>query len=313
MIEKKDSISLKGKKYKVNSCIIDNKNIVITGKLIKTARLKSEWYEDIDNPEVIITELKKNNLKVDLFTFMQRLPETVPKFNYYMVWDNVAAIPIDTFDKWINSQIKRQVRNKIKKSIKQGVTVKKVTFDDDFIKGLMNIINETPIRQGHPYWHYGKDFDTIKKDHMTYLENSTFFGAYYKDELIGFIKLINVKNFVRSMGLVAMIKHRDKAPMNALIAKAVEFCADNKIPYLMYDKAVYGHKKESSLYDFKQYNGYKQINLPRYYIPLTLKGKISIKLKLYRRLNEYFPERLLYLLLDLRTKYYSIKYFDYLK
>ena len=46
------------------------------------------------------------------------------------------------------------------------------------------------------------------------------------------------------MGIIAKIKHRDKAPMNALVAKAVEICAENKIPYLVYDKAYYGKKRK---------------------------------------------------------------------
>lgn len=293
---------------KKNIITINNVEIVIKGKFFKIAQVRSDWYQDIEEPELIIKKLKTKKTKIDVFTFMQRLPETDPKFKYHMVWDNVAAIPVETYDKWYNSQIKRQVRNKIKKSIKKGVVIKKVDFNDNFAKQMALIINETPIRQGRRYWHYGKGFDMIKKEHMTFLDKSTFFGAYFKDELIGFIKLINVKKFITSMGILSMVKHRDKSPMSTLIAKAVELCATNNIPYLMYDKAEYGKKKKGTLFDFKRYNGYKKYDLPRYYIPLSLKGQLVIKLRLYRRLNEYFPEKFGYFLLNLREKYYTLKY-----
>ena len=36
------------------------------------------------------------------------------------------------------------------------------TFDDEFITGMTRIFNETPVRQGRRFWHYGKDFDTVR-------------------------------------------------------------------------------------------------------------------------------------------------------
>ena len=37
---------------------ISDKEIIITGKLIKEARIKDEWYEDVENPEAIIRALE---------------------------------------------------------------------------------------------------------------------------------------------------------------------------------------------------------------------------------------------------------------
>ena len=38
--------------------IVDDKEIKITGRLIKTAELKEEWDEDIEDPEAFIKILK---------------------------------------------------------------------------------------------------------------------------------------------------------------------------------------------------------------------------------------------------------------
>ena len=74
-----------------------------------------------------------------------------------------------------------------------------------------------------------------------------------------------------------MMKHYDKRPANALIAKAVEICEQEGISHLMYCNYVYNDPK-SSLTEFKRRNGFEKVLLPRYYIPLTPKGKIALRL-----------------------------------
>ena len=73
-------------------------------------------------------------------------------------------------------------------------------------------------------------------------------------ELIGFIKLTTDETLTQAgiMHIVSMIKHRDKAPTNALVAQAVRSCADRKIPHLVYSNFAYGKKETSSLSDFKE-------------------------------------------------------------
>jgi len=44
----------------------------------------------------------------------------------------------------------------------------------------------------------------------------------------------------------------------------------------MYCNYIYNDPK-SSLTEFKRRNGFEQVLLPRYYIPLTLKGKIALR------------------------------------
>ena len=100
--------------------------------------------------------------------------------------------------------------------------------------------------------------------------------------------------------------------MNALIAKAVDVCHKKKFPYLVYGKFVYGKKGEDKLTDFKRHNGFKKICLPRYYIPLTFKGKIALKLNLHHDIEKILPQKIIVRLLDLRKKWYSKKYRKYL-
>ena len=69
------------------------------------------------------------------------------------------------------------------------MTVKVTEFSDQLVEAICRIYNETPVRQGKTFWqHYQKDFESVRSALATYLERSIFLGAYYEDELIGFMK-----------------------------------------------------------------------------------------------------------------------------
>ena len=77
---------------------IYSKEIVIQGKLIRIARLDEDTYEFPKDPESVTAALRKCGTRIDLFTFMQILPETAPRFAYPMEWGNLAVLPVSTFD-----------------------------------------------------------------------------------------------------------------------------------------------------------------------------------------------------------------------
>jgi hypothetical protein len=282
---------------------LNNIEIIITGGLIKTANVAPECYEIINDPDSLIQEFKKAKEKADFFSFGQRLPEIKPKFNYYMEWTSIAAIPIKSLDYWLKKQIDKDTRKNVNRANKKEVITKEVNFDDDFVKGILNIYNEAPIRQGKPFWHYKKDFDTIKKELSTYLDKSEFIGAYFHDELIGFILMFYSEKCASTMQVISKLEHRDKKPTNALIAKAVEICEKKGIQYLQY-----GVWSEATLGDFKRHNGFEKILIPQYYIPLTNKGKLALKMHIHHGIAGILPYKLKKFLINLRSKWYSRKY-----
>jgi len=96
------------------------RDIVVHGRLFRIARLDGDKYKFLDDPEPVLAELRKSDTRVDLFTFMQKLPETTPKFSYPMEWDNLAVLPVSTFDDWWTKQIGFKARNKAKQAAKKG-------------------------------------------------------------------------------------------------------------------------------------------------------------------------------------------------
>jgi len=289
---------------------VDDKEIRIAGSLIKTARLEGDRYEFLDRPETIIEGLQKSGSRIDLFTFIQRLPETSPKYTYPMEWDNFAALRVSTFEHWWTQQIGFKARNKAKQAEKKGVTVREVAFDDALVRGIHQVYNESPLRQGLPNVHYGKNIEAIFHMISTFRNRAIFIGAFLDGALIGFIKLVHDETCTQAglMHIISMNRHRDKAPTNALLAQAVRSCAERGISYLVYANFVYGNKQHGSLIDFKERNGFQKIDIPRYYVPLTGIGRVAFQLGLHRRLADYIPESLGTKLREIRTAWYKRKF-----
>jgi hypothetical protein len=286
------------------------RDILVHGRVFRIARLDGDKYKFLDDPEPVLAELRKSDTRVDLFTFMQKLPETSPRYSYPMEWDNLAVLPVSTFDNWWTETIGFKARNKAKQAGKKGVVVKEVPFDDTFARGIWEIYNESAVRQGRRFPHYGKTFENIRHMSSTFLDTSVFIGAYLDEKLIGFIKLTADDSGTQAgmMHIVSMIQHRDKAPTNALVAQAVRSCADRGISHLVYSNFAYGKKERSSLSDFKERNGFQRINLPRYYVPLTSLGSVAFRLGMHHKFIDRLPAPLLAKARDFRYNWYKFRF-----
>jgi hypothetical protein len=303
-------IKLKGKSIKVPSITIDNKTVIATGKFIRMAAVHDEeWLENqvVNNPEFFKEKLIQEKLRADIFTFTQKITDTEPHYNYHIEYDNAAAIPISSYQNWWNNELPQVTRKSIRRGAKRGVIAKVIEFNDELVIGIIEIHRDTPIRQGVPFAHYEKDFNTVKKEYGTYLDRSEFIGAYLENELIGIIKLVYMGDIASIMQIITKPSHYDKRPTNILIAKAVEICEAKKILFFVYGKYVYGNKTNSSLTEFKRRNGFIKIIYPSYYIPLTQKGRIALRFKLHLGLLGILPSGAITFLRNLRSKYNKIK------
>ena len=302
-------ISAKGRTLKVPVIDINGRAVVVNGSWFKVASVRDEDViegELVQNPDEFIADIKKRGLKADILTFFQRPPDVNPRFQYRVEWENYAVVPVTTFETWWE-KLPQESRKNTRRAAKRGVEVKVAAFDDDLARGIHRICNESPVRQGKPFWHYGKDFETVKRDFSTYLERSEFIAAYFEGELIGFIEMIFVDQLAFIMGILALNSHYDKRPMNALLAKALERCVQKKVGYFVYGNYAYGNKTNDSLMEFKRRNGFERIEFPRYYIPLTFKGRLYVKLRLYRGAVGLLPEPVLRLLLKIRARLHARK------
>jgi hypothetical protein len=298
-------VAMKGLQVKIKTIDVGEFTIAISGWLLRIASIKDEpWQTNcVSDPNPIIAALKATKPCPDIFTFSQRLPDTETKHDFYFEYDNVAAIRISSYENWLKHQIKPNARNKVRKAEKNGISTRVVPFEDALVKGISTLYNETSIRQGKLFWHFGKNIETVRRENATYLDKSEFVGAFLNNELVGFLKMVYVGSYAEVMQIVSLIGHRDKAPTNALVAKAVEICAAKGLSHFVYSNFVYGNKGDDSLSEFKRSNGFEKIDIPRYFISLTPKGRIALSLRLHRPLSSFLPRRFLVALINLRAKW----------
>ncbi len=291
----------KGAPAKLSCVEIGGQTYSIIKGPVTVVGLEDDWYEDVRDPESVIKTLKASRgFKPDIFTFWQRLPDVDPKYPFYVELEEIAVLPIKSYDHWWNHQIKSRVRNLIRKSEKEGIQVREAVYDDDFVRGMTAIFNEAPVRQGRKFWHYGKDFQTVKRQFSRFIHREEMIGAYYQDELIGFVMLGNAGNYGLTGQIISSLKHRDKATNNALIAKTVEVCEKRHLPFL-----VYLYWSDDSLAEFKRRSGFDKVSVPRYFVPLTAKGKLALKMRLHKGWKAAIPEKIRVPLKKLRRSWYE--------
>lgn len=113
---------------------------------------------------------------------------------------------------------------------------------------------------------------------------------------------------MRTMGILSKIKYRDKAPTNALVSKAVEICAGMNKEYLVYGRYKYGRLGSDTLNEFKKSNGFENILLPRYYLPLTAWGSLILGAGCHAGIIQMMPDSVINMLKNVRNKWYLHKF-----
>lgn len=305
---------MKGRYFTVPTIEVTGWNLVVEGRFLRVARVhEEEWAEvEVGNPGMCVARLKedgRNYLKADIFTFTQKLPSTTPKYSYPLEWNSLAVIELKSFTEWWEA-LPQETRKNTRRSRKRGVIVRVERLDDHLIQKIVELNNASPLRQGRPFDHYGKTFQQVKKDQSSFAGRSDYMCAFWGDELIGFIKTVRCGEIATILQIITNDSFGDMRPANALIVKAVEHCLETGMKYLVYGKYVYGNKRTSTLIEFKKRHGFHEVLVPRYYVPLTMKGRIGMAFGLHHDLVGILPNSLIQIGLRVREKCYRLKGFD---
>jgi hypothetical protein len=282
--------------------VIDNKEIAISGRILRTAKLRHEMCDFLEDPPATIRKLRDGPRVADLFTFVPEIYSNHPVYPFHKEAIGLSVLTITGYKTWWE-RLDFRVRNKIRKAQKTGVELRMVQLTDDFAQGVERIYNESPVRQGKKFWHFGKNASAIKEELSSFLDRSFLVGAFYKGGLIGFMKLFHGENVLRTVHIIAKLKHRDKPVMDALIAKAVELCEQNRVGHLQY-----GSWAEGGVGAFRVKHGFERVDVPRYFAPLGSRGELMLKLNLHRPIREHVPEGWRVLLRGLRGRWTSFRY-----
>lgn len=289
-----------GQPSRIRCFEIDGQTYSLSDGLIRTVSLEDDWYEDVRDPAAVIDALRNPGAPTaDIFTFWQRPPNVQPAFDYYSEIDQLAVLRLGTYEDWWSNTIKSRLRTTIRKSEKRGVSVREVSFDDSFVEGMAGIFNEARIRQGRPFWHFGKDVETIKTQFSRFIHRERMIAAYFDDKMIGFVMLGNAGRFSLLGQILSSLHHRDKSPNNVLVAKSVEIAVEQG-----HEQLVYWYWSDDSLSEFKRRCGFEKVAAPRYYIPLTRKGRIALKAGAHRGIRQMMPQAIVDRVKTMRNHWY---------
>jgi hypothetical protein len=248
-----------------------------------------EYERDVIPTNRFIEKLMERG--IDIFTFIERKwCYTIPKPSNFWVRaeDNIALLQVTTYDCWWEN-IGKKTRNMVRKAEKSGIKTEVDEPNEKLAEGIWKIYNETPIRQERAFPHYGESMQTVTRSVFS-AQDYTFIGAFFQDELAGFMQLVHGDKIAIISQILSLQKYSDKAVNNALVAKAVEVCATKKIGWLMYGRMG----NHPSLDSFKQNNGFTKFSLTRYYVPITKKGRIATRIGLHREIKDVLPQPIKY-------------------
>lgn len=300
-------ISVRGKWLRVPSFKFWGHVIITPPKWLKIARVHDEaWIEsELQDPQTCLEQLRQQRPKADIFTFSQMPPGRPFEHKYHCEPDSIAVVRVEDYKAWWEG-LPQETRKNVRRSERCGVRVEIKPFDDALVADLVQLNNSSEIRQGRRYTHFGKSFEQVKKDHCSFIDRSEFLCAYFEGELIGFIKLVYRGRIASLLNILADEKHRDKRCANALMKTAIERCHYKGLTHLTYGFFHHGNKRDESITLFKVRHGFEEALVPRFFVPLTLKGRLAMAVGLHRGLLGVLPNSVLTKGVALRSKWYNL-------
>jgi len=269
--------------------------------IVRKARPIYEFLYDMGPPDRrLVAELMGRG--VDLFTFAERGfarqdMQNNDLFPFPSILDNIALARVDDYGIWFSRQITKKTRNVIRKAQKAGITVSvyndPASVPEEAYVGIWRVYNETPIRQNRRFPHYGTSLATVRGLEKRISRSYELYCAFLQGEVIGFSEVILGDRAAQVSQILSLMKHFDKSPNNALLAEVFRRCA-GEYPYVIYGRMGLSHP---SLTKFKEGNGFRRFDLKRYFVPLTHRGAVAVRVGLHRPLKDIVPEMAKYTLL----------------
>ena len=103
MFDSTVEVSIKGRYQRLPAQSINGQIICVKGKWIRVAGVQSEgWLErELVDPEAClrVLGLGPKTASADIFTFSQKLPERLPKYDYPVEWDSIATLDTTSFQR----------------------------------------------------------------------------------------------------------------------------------------------------------------------------------------------------------------------
>lgn len=201
----------------------------------------------------------------------------------------VALLSFTSFEKWF-STIRKETRNDIRKSKKEGVRVEIVDNASPELSGeILSIFRESPFREGRYFEGYHLWNEKKIQSAFRTTGNILTVVAKYNGRIVGVSRLLyrgkNAKVMTHMVSLSGRSSIRGAA--SAMLAADIEYLAEKGVRYLTYGKSGV----ISKLDQFRKHNGFESIEVNYNYLPLSLKGNGYCRLGIYQPPDIFFAAR----------------------
>ncbi len=157
-------ISIKGRRVRVPAADVAGRTIIVTGGLLRVARVFDADFTEREpsvDGDALVEAFQASGLRADLLTFAGDVEERQPRLSYPYDWDNVAAAAASDHDAWWEG-LPQTSRKNCRRAAKRGVSVEVTALDDGLVQGIKRLYDESPLRQGRRFWHYGKSLERVR-------------------------------------------------------------------------------------------------------------------------------------------------------
>ena len=207
--------------------VLRARTLQITGSVLKTARLRSELYVQLEDLDSFCSRRSGHRcLRTDILTFLagHQRPRpkitrsiTRPKGSQYFRSRHMTS--------GSGCRLYNKPRNTLRKALKSGIEVRLEEFSESLLHGIKAIYDESPVRQGKRNRHYQERLgDNQKRARHVLGEKPVHRGLFFRrDDRLRESDVFSRFGSLHKFSLESQPSRQ--SANNAILAKAVEICA----------------------------------------------------------------------------------------
>lgn len=280
-----------GHRHTTTTIFHDSARILLPPNGVGLATIHDEDYLDKTNWDWMgaIEAIKGHALG---FRFPEYLVSQDQEISHAYHASNRSRLNLSDYAHWEKKQIKKDVREGLRRANREGVSVERVAYSNLVVEVASEVFNETPYRQGRRFWHYGKSHEQLRQELAPLSAVSQYFLARKGSEYVGFAQIVPLphRGSARSVHVISKAQHVRSRVSSALIQSIVAYCCDTKLTSFVYGRHIYSGNENSNLRKFKERHGFRNYEYKNYYVPVAPLGHAYLAMGLYQGLREMVPK-----------------------
>ncbi len=190
---------------------------------------------------------------------------------------------------WKN-KFNKKARNLVRKFLRSGGKVELLKNPLNYVDDIMEINLSKPLRQGRPlpetYTRKDLVIQILERNIRDKGEHFRVYGAFIKDKLVAYAYVSEHNGYAYISRFLTHAKYFKYAASNGLLSFIIESLCKEGVKVVQYG---YWSRHYEGVNHFLQQHGFEKGEVRAYYIPLTMKGSLVLKMfKTLYKIKESF-------------------------